>query len=216
MGKLIIFIIAFAINIYSQSISERSIAYKPLSEEIKILNTDSLSSSNRKKHSTLNISLQALVGEGIGIGAAIIPLSIGFASSFSSSRKNGDILRAISIPIYIIGTATGVHWIAHIENKEHSYWKTIMFSTMGAGVGVALSGILASKYTTIPDVGVTIILLCPLASSLVYSLAYADWPEQSTPTTEYESFEMTNKVMSHKDLIEQSQIIKINLFRISL
>jgi hypothetical protein len=216
LGRLIILTISLVINIYSQSISERSIACRPISEQIKILNTDSLLSNYGTKHSALNISVQALVGEGIGVGAAIIPFSIGFASAFGGSRTTGDIWGAISIPVYIIGTATGVHWIAHIENKEHSYWKTVMFSTIGAGVGAVLTGILASKYTTIPDAGITIIILCPLAGSLIYSLAYADWPQQTLQPGKYEHIKLKNNLGSLKDQVDLSQIIKINLLRISL
>ena len=216
MGKIIILIIALACNISAQNKLEKCFVYDTASKQSSIINLGSLLSNYRTKHSTLNVSLQALVGEGIGIGAAIIPFSFGFVSAFGSSKTTGDILGAISIPVYILGTASGVHWIAHIENKDHSYWKTVMFSTIGAGVGAALSGILASKYTTIPDAGVTIIMLCPLAGSLVYSLAYADWPQQSSTTNNYQDFAINNKTLSFKDLVDQSQIIKINLLRISL
>jgi len=216
MGRTIILLVALTVNISAQYKFEKSIVYKDASERITVINTDSLLNDYRTKHSIFNISMQAVVGEGIGIGAAIIPFGIGFGASFSGSRTTGDILGAISIPVYILGTAAGVHWIAHIENKSHSYWKTVMFSTIGAGVGAVLSGILASKYTTIPDAGVTIILLCPLAGSLVYSLAYADWPEQNAAENKYEVSELNNKILSFKDVVIHSQILKVNILHIKL
>ena len=216
MGKTIILIIALACNISAQNKLAKYVVYNTASNRISIINVDSLLSNYRTKHSPLNVSLQALVGEGIGIGTAIIPFSFGFVSAFGGSKTTGDILGAISIPVYILGTASGVHWMAHIENKDHSYWKTVMFATIGAGVGAALSGILASKYRTIPDAGVAIIMLCPLAGSLVYSLAYADWPRQNLSTVKYGNFEMSNRALLFKDLVDQSQIIKINLLRINL
>lgn len=218
MGKTIILIITLTLTISAQNISKKKIPLNLAKSPLQNLNADSLSENYRIHHSGINITAQVVVGEGMAIGLSIIPFSLGFVSAFngSDSKTVSDILGIVGISAYIVGTATGVHWIAHIENKEHSYWKTVMFSTIGAGVGAALSGILASKYTTIPDAGVTIILLCPLAGSLVYSLAYADWPQQKLSTANYSNFEMSNKVLSFKDLVDQSQIIKINLFKISL
>jgi hypothetical protein len=218
MGKSIILIIALTYTISAQNISEKKTPLNLAKLSLQNLNADSLSDNYRIHHSGINITAQVVVGEGMAIGLSIIPFSLGFVSAFngSDSKTVSDILGIVGISAYIVGTATGVHWIAHIENKEHSYWKTVMFSTIGAGVGAALSGILASKYTTIPDAGVTIIMLCPLVGSLVYSLAYADWPQQNPPTTEYNKLEMNNKALSFKDLVDQSQIIKINILRIGL
>jgi hypothetical protein len=218
MGKSIILIIALTLNISAQNITEKKIPLNFAKLSLQNSYADSLSENYKLHYSRINITGQAVVGEGMAIGFSIIPFGIGFLNglSESGSKTTSDILSVVGISAYIVGTATGVHWIAHIENKEHSYWKTLMFSTIGAGVGAALSGILASKYTTIPDAGVTIIMLCPLAGSLVYSLAYADWPQQNPPTTKYNKLEMNNKAISFKDLVDQSQIIKINLFRISL
>jgi hypothetical protein len=218
LGRTIIFIIALAINISAQNISGKEIPLNLSKPSLQNLYADSLSDNYRVHHSGINITAQVVVGEGMAIGLSIIPFSLGFVSAFngSDSKTVSDILSIVGISAYIVGTATGVHWIAHIENKGHSYWKTVMFSTIGAGVGAALSGILALKYTTIPDAGVTIIMLCPLAGSLVYSLAYADWPQQNPPTIEYKKLEMNNKALSFKDLVDQSQIIKINILRIDL
>jgi hypothetical protein len=218
MGKSIILIIALTYTISAQNISEKKTPLNLAKLSLQNLNADSLSENYRIHHSEINITAQVVVGEGMAIGLSIIPFSLGFVSAFngSDSKTISDILGVVGISAYIVGTATGVHWIAHIENKEHSYWKTVMFSTMGAGVSAVISSILASKYTTIPPAGVTIIMLCPLIGSLTYSLAYADWPQQNPVTTKYRELEMKNKILSFKDLVDQSQIIKISLFRIDL
>jgi hypothetical protein len=218
MGKSTILIIALTFNIFAQNITEKKIPFNL--EKLSLRNSfaDSLTKNYRMHYSGINITGQTVVGEGIAIGFSIIPFGVGILNglSESGSKTTSDILVVVGISAYIVGTATGVHWIAHIENEEHSYLKTLMFSTIGAGVGAVLSGLLASKYTTIPDAGVTIIMLCPLAGSLVYSLAYADWPQQNLSTPNYKNFEISNKALSFKDLVDQSQIIKISLFKIGL
>ena len=219
MGKTItILIIAFAFNISAQNITEKSIPLNLAKLSLRNSYTDSLTENYRTHYSGINITSQAVVGEGIAIGFSIIPFGFGFLNSLSESgsKTTSDILGVVGISAYIVGTATGVHWIAHIENKKHSFGKTLMFSAIGAGVGAVLAGMLASKYTTIPDAGVTVIMLCPLAGSLVYSLAYADWPEQNAAENKYEVSELNNKILSFKDVVIHSQILKVNILHIKL
>ncbi len=215
MMKIFIFLIVSIIEIGAQKNIKSEIIYKPLPKTYGITVPDSGISDYRYKHSTLNISLQTIVGEGMGLGLAIIPFSISFASGFSGSgsKTTSDIFGVITIPAYILGTALGVHLIAHIENKEHSFWKTLEFAAIGGGAGVVLTGILAASYNSIPEAGAAIIALTPLVGSLVYSVSYADWRGENQSVNKFEGFEINNNSALAKDIVEQSQIIKINLFR---
>lgn len=168
-----------------------------------------------KKHSTINLSLQVIVGEGLGIVLAIIPLSISFGSAWngSNSKVVSDVFGALSIPTYIIGVAAGVHWIARVENPKHSFWKTVGYSAIGGAAGVVLAAILASKYETIPPAG-AVTLLFPLISSIIYSTSIADWPYDNNINYN-ERFSPKKNFYSHKDLIESSKLFNISLVTIN-
>jgi hypothetical protein len=221
MRKLFVLIIALTFNISAQDISGMNIPLSHSSESFNISNIDSLSENYRTHYSGINVIAQIVAGEIMAIGFSVVPFAAAFGASLSerSGESEVNFWTAVAISAYAFGTATGVHLIAKIENKDHSFGKTVLYSEFGAllasGFAIALKSDKRDNAFSSKQAGVLILIL-PMVSSLVYSLALADWPEQSTTVTKYKVSEMNNKILSFKDLVNQSQIIKINLFRISL
>ena len=189
MGKLIILIFALVINTSAQNITH---------------------------YSAINVFSQIAVGEAMGIGLSVLPLVAAKANSLYDSHNYSNSWGAVAISAYIFGVSAGVHLIAKAENKEHKLISTLFYSAIGGGVSIVITSIVSKKFTIISNDDLAVNAMLPLLGALIYSLALADWLEQSQTINKYENFKMTNKIMSHKDLVERSQIIKINLFRIAL
>ena len=163
-------------------------------------------------HSFLNLSGQALVGSTLAMGFSILPLGAGVADALSRNSTKGSqtALGILAISSYLFGAAVGVYWIASYENPNLSFWGTVGYSAIGGSVGVVLVSILATNYTTIPTIGAIIVALTPLIGSMVYASFISDWPVKIQSNSFYKNS------LSHKDLVEQSQIINIELLKIKL
>ncbi len=221
MGKSIILIIALTFNIFAQHVPEKKTPLNLEKVNLQNSNIDSLLSISRTHHSEINVGGQVIVGGAMGLASAFIPFGVAFVASFSETADKSveDFWTAVAISAYAFGTATGVHIVAKAENKNHSFWKTVMYSEFGALVAsgaVIVVKSINNNNTFANHQGGVLILIMPVACSLIYSLAYADWPQQNLSTANCRNFEISNKALSLKDLVDQSQIIKINLFRISL
>lgn len=218
MVKTLIFFIVLLIEVSAQDNIKSEIIFEHHTININNTNLDSSFNNYRTRHSQVNILLQAVVGEGMGTFLAMISFGIAFtnALSESGSKTTADIFGAITIPVYILGTAAGVHWIAHIENKKHLFWKTLEFAAIGSCVGAVITGILAASYNNIPDAGAVVIALTPLIGSLTYSLSFAEWQSKDQSVKNYKMSEINNSTILVKDIVERSQIIKINLLRLQL
>jgi hypothetical protein len=174
-----------------------------------VIQQDNISSQH---YSFLNLTGQALVGSTLAIVFSIPPISAGFADAWSGKSNDASqtALGILAISSYLFGAAVGVHWIASYENPNLSFWGTVGYSTIGGSVGAVLVSILATNYTTVPTVGVIIVALTPIIGAMIYASFISDWPIESKEI----SFHKIN--ISHKDLIEQTKIINLELLRIKL
>jgi hypothetical protein len=163
-------------------------------------------------HSFFNLSGQALVGSALAFGFAILPLSAGALNAWSgkSTDASQTAFGILALSSYLFGATVGVHWIAKSENPNLSFWATAGYSAIGGGVGIIVASVLAANYTTVPTVGVIIIALTPIIGSMIYASFISDWPNENQEST----FSKIN--FSHKDLIEQTNIINLELLRIKL
>ena len=216
MGKIFILLFVFVIETAAQSHLKSQIAYRPISKSFSL--EDSTNINYRTRHSGVNIGFQVIVGQGMGLVSGFIPYAIAWGSAFSDrgSKSTTDIALLLTIPAYIFGTATGVHWVAHLENKNHSYWKNVGFAAIGGGVGVITGLALASSNQKLPGAGLIVMMLSPLAGSLVYTLFLADWPQKPAAVNNFESRNLKVNSCLAKDIFERSQIVKVELFRIGL
>ncbi|HKJ80625.1 MAG TPA: hypothetical protein VJ954_01275, partial [Ignavibacteriaceae bacterium] len=166
----------------------------------------------------VHIGFQVIVGQGMGFVSGFVPFAIAWGSAFSErgSKSTTDIALLLTIPAYIFGTATGVHWVAHLENKNHSYWKNVGFAAIGGGVCVIIGLALASSNQKLPGAGVWAMLLSPLAGSLVYTLFLADWPQKPVAVNNFETRNLKVDSYLAKDIFERSQTVNLELFRIKL
>ncbi len=169
----------------------------------------------RKNYSFLNLSGQAILGSAFAVGFSILPLTAGLANSMGSDGTPtsravlGVTLGIITLSSYMFGSAVGVHLVAKSQNPALSFWGTVGYSAIGFGAGIALLAILASQYETIPCGG-GIVLFFPIISSMVYASFISDWPKEN----ENISFSKFN--LSHKDIIERTKLLNLELFRIKL
>jgi hypothetical protein len=216
MGTIFILLFVFVIETAAQSHLKSQIAYRPVSKSFSL--EDSTNINFRTGHTGVNIGFQVIVGQGMGFVSGFVPFAIAWGSAFSrnSSRTTTDVALLLVIPSYIIGTATGVHWVAHLENKNHSFWKNVGFTAIGGGVSVITGLTLASTHHRIPAAGVWVMLLSPLAESLVYTCFLADWPEKPAEVNNFESRNLEVNSYLAKDIFERSQIVNLELFRIKL
>jgi len=216
MGKIFILLFVFVIETAAQSHLKSQIAYRPISKSFSL--EDSTNINYRTRHSGVNIGFQVIVGQGMGLVSGFIPYAIAWGSAFSDrgSKSTTDIALLLTIPAYIFGTATGVHWVAHLENKNHSYWKNVGFAAIGGGVGVITGLALASSNQKLPGAGLIVMMLSPLAGSLAYTLFLADWPQKPAAVNNFESRNLKVNSCLAKDIFERSQIVKVELFRIGL
>lgn len=216
--RIIIVIIIFSFSgIFAQDERNEIIQFKM---GMKTNNTNSYikfetaqqDNSSLQHHSFINLSGQTLVGSALAIGFSILPLSAGVANAWSgeSTEASQTALGILAISSYLFGAAVGVHWIASIENHNLSFWGTAGYSVLGGSVGAIIVSILATNYTTIPNVGVIIVALTPIIGSMAYASFIAEWPMES------QEISFHKKYFSHKDLIEQSKIINIEFLKIKL
>ena len=216
--RIIIVIIIFSFSgIFAQDERNEIIQFKM---GMKTNNTNSYikfetaqqDNSSLQHHSFINLSGQTLVGSALAIGFSILPLSAGVANAWSgeSTEASQTALGILAISSYLCGAAVGVHWIASIENHNLSFWGTAGYSAIGGGVGTIIVSILAANYTTVPTIGVIIVALTPIIGSMIYASLISDWPNESQEM----SFHKIN--FSHKDLVEQTTIVKLELLRIKL
>lgn len=165
-----------------------------------------------RRHTALNLAGQALLGTGLAFIFAVPPLAATWAAAWSNGGNTGaNALFGLTVASYMFGSAVGVRLVAKAQNPNLSLWKTYGFAAIGGGTGALLTGILASQYTTLPAVGVIIVLLSPVIASMIYASFIADWPQDNNDNlTSYKT------TISHKDLIEQSKLFNIELIRIKL
>lgn len=217
MGKTFILLLLLIIAVPAQTDISSNIAYRPHSKYVTISGLDSAKAAYRTKHSAINISLQILAGEGAAIAASVPSFAMLSGSLHEGgSGTTGVLGLALFFPAYLTGTAAGVHWIAQIENKNHSFWQTFKYSFYGGLAAAGLGILLAEKYRKIPSGGGIIMALCPLAGALTYSLFIEDWPEEPEKVKTFERENLDENSHLAKDIFERSKILKMELFRIGL
>jgi hypothetical protein len=164
------------------------------------------------KYSAINLTGQLLAGSALAFIFTLPSMTAAFYNAWSGhgSKESQILLSAIGITSYLIGSATGVYWVAKSGNSELSYWGTVGYSAIGGSVSAILASILASKYTTIPGTGAVIIALCPLISSMVYASFISDWPGEN------ENLSFSDNILSCKDIINYSNLFNLELIHIDL
>lgn len=170
-----------------------------------LIRTDSITA---QKHSLENICGQALVGSICGAGFAVLPFSA-VSSNLGSKDQANTVSAILTLAWYTFGTAVGVHWVAKSENPDLSFWGTFGASAIGAGIGFGLVSTLSSGFRDPPYFSAVIAALFPIASSMIYTSCFADWPSENQNTT----LQMRN--LSHRDLVNSSKLFELNLLRIN-
>lgn len=165
-----------------------------------------------EEHSFFNVTGQLVIGTTLSVGFAIIPFAISFGQAWSGKKtEHGTIADIITIPAFLFGTAVGVHWIASYENPNVSLLKTFKYSIYGGCFSAALVAYMASRYTTIPEVGGIIAFFAPVISSVLYTTHVAEW----TPANNIEE-SISKKYYYHKDLIDQDKLFEVELLKVTL
>ncbi len=180
---------------------------------LKSMNSDYLRSEYKNYHSAFNVAGQIIVGSSL---AFIFPISFLYGSFLASFHHEPDDavkvgLLFLMFSSYTFGAAVGVDWIASIENKNNSLLETFGYSAIGSGAGILLISILASQYETIPWCGGFVAFLCPILSSVLYTTLISDWPAQAEISSDRIE---PDRIYGHRDLIEESMLIKINIFQL--
>jgi len=220
-------ILAVLILVFSGTASSQTTAF-PFNETEKKIQHAAVSDTSslniqagpvyRDKHNTGNLIGQALVGPALSFGFSIFP-SVGCLGTLFSDNSNNDgftILAGTAVAAYILGAATGVHWVARAQNPKISYWKTAGYSLMGGVAGAGVLWAFSAKYKTIPWTGVTLALASPTIASMIYASYVADWPEK-TGIGAGQSSGLSSRnysSLSHKDLIESSMLFNIRIMHI--
>lgn len=158
------------------------------------------------KHSFSNLGAQALIGSLCAFSFAALPLS-SMSSKIGGKDQPNSTAAIITIASYAFGAAIGVHWIAKFENPENSFWGTAASSVIGAGIG---SGLLFIQSSSDNYFAGLLALLSPIISSMIYASFIAEWSSES------QNIALQKKIIAHKDLINQSKIINLELLRIKL
>lgn len=213
---LIIFVLTFS-NVFSQnkfsSFSNHKLTLEfTNNNHISHYSFDQSDKLASHKHSFINLAGQALVGSALAVGFFVptLTLSIGLTWDKNINEPSQTALGILSLSSYVFGAAVGVYWVAKSENPKLSFWKTVGYSAIGAGVGVVIVSILATQFTKIPTVGGSIAALSPIIGAMVYTSFISDWPQSNEEVSFYKDY------FSHKDLVEQSKLFNIELFRIQL
>ena len=210
INVIIIFIYVFQLQVIAQQNYNRQNSNRFFSFNKYLINTQQDSSALKimllKQHSTENIIGQAFAGILCGAGLSAIPFSSA-SSKLGSREKPNESVLIIAVACYTFGSALGVHWMAKSENPENKYWGSALSSAVGLGIGVGLvfSGIEDPPYVT-----TVIAALSPLIGSIIYSTAIADWPDENPNMT------LQPKILSHKDLVNSSKIVELEILKIRL
>ncbi len=214
MRSLAIFLLLsqtlLAQNIFNnQSLQPKNIYSSSRNYQNHFFQTDNLSHS-KHYYSPINYFGQVAVGSGLSLMFAFFPFAAAFGYAWENDGSDfiGTSLSILTISSYLFGAATGVHWVARSENEALSYWKTFGYSIIGGGAGAILAVIIAKNYHYTPWFGGTLVALSPVIGSMFYASFISDWrrPERN------DSISMTS--FSHQDLIEQSEIVRIEFLRV--
>jgi len=213
---MIIFVLTFS-NVFPQnefsSFTNHKLAFeftdKNYSSHFSFDQSDKLVSH---KYSFINLAGQALVGSALAVGFFIPTLTVAVGVTWGKNINESlqTALGIFTFSSYIFGAAVGVYWVAKSENPKLSFWKTVGYSAIGAGVGVVIVSILATQFRRIPTVGGSIAALFPIIGAMVYASFISDWPQSNEKVYFYKDNFL------HKDLVEQSKLFNIELFRIQL
>ena len=170
-----------------------------------------MNKSPKNKHSILNLCLQPVVGSGFAVIFSFLPLGATFANAWGNDRTtvSQTAWGILTISAYLFGSATGVYLVAKYENPELSLWETFGYSAIGGGVSALTFAILASQYKTLPGIA-AVAAFFPVISSMIYASFISDWPQEN------QKISFDKKYIFHKDLIEQSEIIHIEILRIRI
>ena len=197
---IILTVVLFTENIFSQNA-----LYNKFSSPLKLGN------KVYDNYSLTNLVFQPVVGSVLAFIFAIPPLAAGFHDAWNhGSDGSQTVWGVLTLSAYCLGAGTGVYLVAHVENKKLTYWETVEYSVFGGAIGVITAAVLASQYSTIPNAGAIFIAFSPVIGAMFYTSFVADWPTQNRDLS------FNNKILSHKDLINRTNIFNIEVIRIKL
>lgn len=210
--RTIVFVIVILIlsQIYAQEISHNYLNYESKSKTIDENYSDKFNFAKadnviNSKYPPLNQLGQVAAGLATGIGFSALPIII-----IGSSRMGlGGLFLGILIggPLYLLGSSTGVYWVAKPKNPDISYWSTFGFSCFGGLATIIAINTFNNETTALEYV---IALLLPSISSMLYASYVAEWPNEN------QQVEFINKNITHKDFIKQTELFNLELIRIRL
>ncbi len=213
---IVLIIILFSENIFSQNnlhsfgnIENKIVCsdalYNKFSSPLKLEN------KVYKSYSLVNLTFQPVVGSSFAFIFTIPPF-LGLLNDVwnSESAISHTVWGILTISAYCLGAGTGVYLVANIENKKLAYWDTVEYAVFGAAIGALTAAVLASQYSTIPNAGAIFIAFSPVIGAMFYTSFVADWPTQN------QDLSFNNKILSHKDLINRTNIFNIEVIRIKL
>lgn len=210
MKKLLVLIIWFILisNNQAQEFSTKQITAHEdsLSQMGQSLNNDLNKKNYPRKHSTLNLFAQEIIGIGSGIGLALPSYYLSKDNRLAGSNDKETLVK-FSFLSFVIGSGIGVYLIADIENPNISFWETLGYSIIGGGTGfLILNASFDGK--NISPIAIISFFILPTLSSMIYASYIADWGNEIN--TSYNN----NAVKSHKDLVERSKLFNIELGKI--
>ncbi len=167
--------------------------------------SDSVSSHN---YSFGNVCGQAIVGSLCAAVFVVLPFSA-VSSGLGSKDQVNSASAILTITWYTFGAAVGVHWIAKSENPELSFWGTFGTSVIGACLGTGFIYLLSDGIKSPPHFSVVIAALSPIISSMIYASFISEWPSENQNIT------LQKDNLAHKDLINHSKILDLELLRIN-
>ncbi len=211
---IILTVVLFSENIFSQNSLhsfgniENKIVYSDALYN-KFSSPFKLGNKVYDNYSLTNLVFQPVVGSGFAFIFTIPPF-VGLLNDAwnSESAISHTVWGILTISAYCLGAGTGVYLVAHIENKNLTFWKTVEYSVFGGAVGAITAAVLASQYSSIPNAGAIFIAFSPVIGAMFYTSFVADWPYQN------QDLSFNNKMLSHKDLINYSKVFDIELLRI--
>ncbi len=209
LGIFFIVILIITTNIVAQIGSDQFVLNKKEVQSV-VINYNNFISANvdnitYQKPSFLNLTGQFVVGTALSLGFSAIPTILVFSKSPSQIGPGEAIAAVIGVPLYLLGSATGVYWVSKKAVPNISFWNTFAFSCIGGSISIA---ILLSNIGKVNSPLVFIAaLIMPTLSSMLYTNLISTWNRKEV---------IIDNSITHKDFVEQTKLFNVQLIRINL
>lgn len=210
--KTIISLLLYSTFLFAQNnlgiVKREKAEIESFRNNFQLLSSVNGENSQLRSHTIGNGVGQFFFGAITGAVCAIGPLAITMASANHGGNNAAFPGIIISLSAYVFGNGLGVYAISHIENDNLPFWSTIGYSFIGLGAAV-ISYPIIGKQMNDPQ-KLLIAMICPIVSAMIYTNLIAGW---DTPAPKEE---VTQKIVSHKDLYEWGKLINFEVVRIAL